>query len=1402
MLLCVGWWVLKTVTSRRPRAHCREPAFGSAASLLSAPAPSIPDHELIRSIGQGSYGAVWLAKSVMGTYRAVKVVRRGSFSDGRPFERELAGLRRFEPLSRTHPGFINILHIGRNEARGYFYCIMELADDVATGQTVHPETYQPRTLASDLAHRARLPLSECLQIGLALAAALKHLHKHGLVHRDIKPSNIIFINGAPKLADIGLVTAISEATTTLGTRGYAPPEDTGSPAADLYSLGKVLYELSAGKRPEQFPDLPTELNGRSERAQFVRFNEVLLRACDPEPQKRYPSAEAMRVALGQCQRAGGGALLAEPEGPLITPTRAEPGHSERKLLTVLAVNLATTARADPEEVQSFMGACLDAIRPVVQRYEGTLVQVLGDEMMAAFGGTAACEAHARRATHAALAIKQALEAQRQPLEARYHFGFEARLGLRTGLAIVSRGGRDWAPAGEVVSVVSRLLNLAEPGQVTLTEGMRKAVKDYFVLRSLGEQPLPGQGAKAGLYEVVGARELRTRMEAGEEGGLTPFVGRAKELALLGERLGEVRAGRGRIVLLAGEPGVGKSRLLLEFKRSLAAREVCWLAGRSSSFGGQMAYLPIIDLLRRLLDVEEATDPASVSARIEAHARALGGELQSASPFLRYLLSIEAGDDGVLRMDAQQRRVKTFEALRNVLLKNATLRPLILVVEDLHWVDRTSEDFLVSLAESVSMAPVLMLLSYRPGYRNPFPERSFITRLMLQPLSNEESLELASRALAATALPEQVRALVIDKAEGNPFFVEEMLKSLLDAGALRRVHGVCQASNACSSIQVPDTIQDVILSRIDRLEESARKALQLASVIGREFAVGLLETIADLNEPLVESLQKLKNLELIYERSVFPEHTCFSKHALTQEVAYNSLLLQRRKELHCLVAAAIEELQANRLPEFYGLLAYHYERGEEWERALEYLRRAAQRCREVGAYREEALQLGRAMTIAQRLGQAAAVTDLRGQRGIAWVNCGRWEEAKPDLETALLELPPENLHRRAELLSSLAGACFWGLDVPGMQRYVAEGQALAQIAGSENLRNDLVAELLAWQGASHQLQGDLLAATGLFERALATGGGFCSAALANYPLTLYWQGRTTEALARARESVQAFRSLGDMFAATFGHPHLGLALAACGRYAEAARVFDEARQLGLKHEVWTFLARSMAMSAGFHLELFDFRGNEALAEEARDRARSSGFGASLVSASLDLVFNFARRGEIVRAERMLEESRAAVAQIGGWHQWLWELRLRQARAELAYARADWSGALSWAEEAISESRKHARRKYVAAGLETRSQALVALGRKTEAIVDLRNAVQLARAMGDPALFLRAATTLLATAGDDALLSEARASARQILAELPTEEMRRQFEAAEPVRRLGPNILPRAAPTADRLSTERP
>jgi tetratricopeptide (TPR) repeat protein len=323
--------------------------------------------------------------------------------------------------------------------------------------------------------------------------------------------------------------------------------------------------------------------------------------------------------------------------------------------------------------------------------------------------------------------------------------------------------------------------------------------------------------------------------------------------------------------------------------------------------------------------------------------------------------------------------------------------------------------------------------------------------------------------------------------------------------------------------------------------------------------------------------------------------------------------------------------------------------------------------------------------------------------------------------------------------------------------------------------------MGWLGAGEQAVGNLVGATVLYERGLSHCRGGPSLAL--YPLNLYLRGRIAEAVERGRESTQRSQDLSDTLATAFGHPHFALALAAAGQYREATRVFEEARNFGEKYEVWPFHARSVSMSAGFHLDLYDYPGNETLAEEARELANSADFQPTVVSACLDLVVNFARRHEISRAEKLMEATAVAMVKISGWHDWIWEMRLAQARVEVALARENWREALELAERSASVSHRRGRIKYEVAALHSKAQALAAIGHKHDAISELEKALGIARPMGDPAMLLRVLTAVLSIEGNDILLAEARALALQIIAEIPNPEMRKRFESASPVRQLG-------------------
>jgi predicted ATPase len=429
--------------------------------------------------------------------------------------------------------------------------------------------------------------------------------------------------------------------------------------------------------------------------------------------------------------------------------------------------------------------------------------------------------------------------------------------------------------------------------------------------------------------------------------------------VLAERFERARGGQGQVVFIAGEPGIGKSRLLLEFRRRLAD-EALWLEGHCMSFGRSIALHPLVDMLRRAFRIEEGDSEEVMIRKIERNVLLLGEDLRPILPHLRFLLSIDPGDPGLLDLDPSQRRAALFDAVRTLTVRAAEVRPHVFVYEDLHWTDTATEEYLAFVANSVASSRALVIVTYRPGYVHRLGERSFHTRLALNALSTAEGEQMAEAVLATDALPEQLKALIVRKTEGNPFFIEEVMRSLQESGAIQPTGDGYAMAQPIEEIIVPDTVQDVIMARIDRLEEPAKKTLQLASVIGREFTRRLLDRIADIRGRTEEFLQELQAIELIYQRRIFPELAYMFKHALTHGVAYNSLLIGRRRELHRVIGLAIEELYADRLAEHYEVLAYHFLRSEEWSRAVHYLRQAANKAMARSANREAVVHLDEAL----------------------------------------------------------------------------------------------------------------------------------------------------------------------------------------------------------------------------------------------------------------------------------------------------------------------------------------------------------------------------------------------------------------------------------------------------------
>jgi tetratricopeptide (TPR) repeat protein len=420
-------------------------------------------------------------------------------------------------------------------------------------------------------------------------------------------------------------------------------------------------------------------------------------------------------------------------------------------------------------------------------------------------------------------------------------------------------------------------------------------------------------------------------------GLTGFVGRKNSLAVLMDAFEKAKKGSGQVVGVAGEAGVGKSRLLLEFRNSLPQAEFSYLEGRCIHYGSAMAYLPILGILRHYFQLEEGESDISIGRKLSDGVLKLDEKLNAIIPPFQELFSLKTVDEAFARLEPKQKKEKIFEAIRDLLIRESKDKPLVVAVEDLHWIDKTSEEFLDYLIGWLTNQKIILILLQRPEYAHNWANTSSYTRLAVNQLSLESSAELIQAILEGGRVAPELENIILKRAAGNPLFMEELTRSLLENGSIRREKDQYALTAQYSDLQIPETIQGIIAARMDRLEDNLKRTMQVASVIGREFAFRLLQAIMETRLGLESDLLDLQELEFIYEKNLFPELEYIFKHALTQEVAYNSLLLKRRKDIHKIIGKAIEELYPKRLEEFYEMLAYHYSKGEILEKAVQYLK---------------------------------------------------------------------------------------------------------------------------------------------------------------------------------------------------------------------------------------------------------------------------------------------------------------------------------------------------------------------------------------------------------------------------------------------------------------------------------
>jgi class 3 adenylate cyclase/tetratricopeptide (TPR) repeat protein len=645
-------------------------------------------------------------------------------------------------------------------------------------------------------------------------------------------------------------------------------------------------------------------------------------------------------------------------------------EGERKLVTVLFADVANftaiSEKLDPEEIHGIMDGCFKILMDEIHRFEGTINQFTGDGVMALFGAPLAHEDHALRACRASLAIQHALDDYGAKLKKSCGIDFTMRIGLNSGPVVVGAIGddlrMDYTAIGDTINLASRMESAAEPGTILVSGHTHKLVKDFFTFSSLGPIQVKGKEDPQEAYQLMGASTVRTRLEASVSSGLTRFVGRTKEMEILNDALEKARSGSGQVVGIVGEAGVGKSRIIFEMRHLLP--DHAYLEGRCLHYGGSMAYLPLLDILRSYFEIKEGEREYLINKKMKEKLTSLDEHLTTALAPFQDLLSLEP-DNTYRSLEPRQKQERIFEALRDLFIRESQNRLLVLIIEDLHWIDKTSEEFLDYLIGWLANTSILLFLLYRPEYTHRWASKSSYTNIRVDQLSLSTSSQLVQSILSEGEVVPELRDLILGKAAGNPLFMEELTHSLLENGSIQKKEDHYILSRKLSDIQVPDTVQGIISARIDRLDESLKRIMHVASVIGREFTFRILQSITDLREELKSHLLNLQGLEFIYEKRLFPELEYIFKHALTQEVAYNSLLLARRKEIHGRIGMAIEELYADRLEEFYEMLAWHYSRSNDLAKGIAYGEKAAARASSTYAY-AEAIRLLEAAVKTQEL----------------------------------------------------------------------------------------------------------------------------------------------------------------------------------------------------------------------------------------------------------------------------------------------------------------------------------------------------------------------------------------------------------------------------------------------------
>ena len=889
-------------------------------------------------------------------------------------------------------------------------------------------------------------------------------------------------------------------------------------------------------------------------------------------------------------------------------------EGERKLVTVLFADVANSSalaqELDAEKLHLLMDRVLKLAADAVHRYEGTVNSYLGDGIMALFGAPIALEDHAVRAVHAALTIQETIRGYNAEIQREHGVTVQLRIGLNTGSVVVGRIGddlrMDYTANSNVVHLASRMQSLAEPGTIVITEDAYQAVAGEVRAERLGPVEVRGQREPVVVYKVTGRAPWRNRLEMRVEQGLTTLVGRSRELGQLHERLTRAEAGQGQAIALVGEPGLGKSRLLYEFRQSLGQGRVSWLEGHCRARGLTLPYGPVIEVLRIVFRIEEGDNPLQAGEKLREGVLELDPVLTEALPFLEPLFGL-SGDDAALRgLEPKDKRERTQKAIASVLAAVARQRPLVLVFENLHWRDQSTEDFIAFLTGSLPELPVLMLTTHRPGYQLRWSDLPVFAQITLDRLADDE-MERMATGLLGHGVAEDLLRFIAERADGNPLFIEEVTRALVERNFVIHQPARLQLASA-AEVEFPSTIQGIIQARIDALGEAVKQNVQIAAIIGREFDLPLLTAASDAPAEVPSHLEILKRVELIHQTRLLPHLEYRFKHAVIRGVAYRSLLGPRRQALHGVIGRCMEQLGREGQA---AILAHHYSQSDQQEKAVRYALLAGDQAARLYANADASSHYDQALDLAKSL------------------------PPSPELQRAQID---------AALKRASVGTTREALEAD--ERNLGEARVLADALGDE----PRLASVLYWLGRLAYVRGMFDSATDYAEQSLAIADRLDDEALAGPPVNLmgrryYLTGEYARAGRLLARSVEQMRNLGNPTEEATAAGFAGVTFGALGEFERALAYADHGLHLSqqLKNPFVEAAAYNYRAVAHCH------QGSAAAAiadcEEARRLAESVGDRFRIYLVQFYEGHAYTMAGDPAKARELLEASIALAKELG-------------------------------------------------------------------------------------------------------------------------------------------------------------